>query len=110
MITKKKVVAITISVILILSFTVIANAEPIARLIGKNAKETISFPPVDKIENTAFPNVVAQVGSQNITGLELTKEIAVQKTIWKKNLKKQQSNNFYEEMALGHLVENALLD
>lgn len=70
----------------------------------------IEIPELNNIKNTKYPDVVAEVGSSQITGLQLTREIAIKQNDYTNNLKKPQNESFYEKVALGLLVKNALID
>ncbi|AFM40411.1 hypothetical protein Desaci_1388 [Desulfosporosinus acidiphilus SJ4] len=65
---------------------------------------------INNLRNTKFPEIVAEVGDYKITGLQLTKEIALKRNDYINNIKKPQSEAFYEKVALGLLVKNALID
>lgn len=67
-------------------------------------------PELNKIKNTKYPDVVAEVGDSKITGLELAKEVAIKQNAYVNNIKKPQGELFYEKVALGLLVKNALID
>ena len=70
----------------------------------------ITMHDLNKIENTKYPDIVAEVGDSKITGLELTREIAIQRNAFVNNIKKPQDESFYEKIALGLLMKDALID
>lgn len=70
----------------------------------------ITMQDLNKIENTKYPDIVAEVGDSKITGLELTRKIAVQRNAFVNNIKKPQDESFYEKIALGLLMKDALID
>ncbi|AFM41521.1 hypothetical protein Desaci_2584 [Desulfosporosinus acidiphilus SJ4] len=70
----------------------------------------IAIPDLKNIKNTKYPNVVAEVGDTKITGLQLTREVLIKQNDFVNNIKKPQDEFFYEKIALGLLVKNALID
>ena len=70
----------------------------------------VTLPELNNIKNTKYPDIVAEVGDTKITGLQLTREIAIKENDYVNNLKKPQTESYYEKVSLGLLVENALLD
>jgi hypothetical protein len=70
----------------------------------------IAIPDLNNIKNVKYPDVVAEVGDTKITGLQLTREVVIKQNAFVNNIKKPQDESFYEKIALGLLVENALID
>ncbi|MDQ7095641.1 SurA N-terminal domain-containing protein [Desulfosporosinus sp. PR] len=70
----------------------------------------IAIPDLKNIKNTKYPDVVAEIGDTQITGLQLTREVAIKQYAFVNNIKKPQDESFYEKITLGLLVENALID
>jgi hypothetical protein len=69
---------------------------------------TTSYVPA-KVVNTKYPDIVAKVYSEEITGAQLTSHIAVVKNNWEK-INKPKTDTECEKLALQQLVKNALLD
>jgi len=70
----------------------------------------IEIPELNNIKNIKYPDVVAEVGDTKITGLQLTKEVIIKQNDYVNNIKKPQDESYYEKVALGLLVKNALID
>lgn len=69
----------------------------------------IEIPVPNNIKNINYPDVVADVGDTKITGLQLTWEVTIKQNAYV-NMKKPQDESYYEKVALGLLVKNALID
>lgn len=82
----------------------VSIAQPIVS--EESSKE---LPNLNNITNTKYPDIVAIVGDSKISGLELTREILIKQYSYKSQ-NKPQSDSFYEEVSLGLLVKNALID
>ncbi|AFM40376.1 hypothetical protein Desaci_1350 [Desulfosporosinus acidiphilus SJ4] len=70
----------------------------------------IAIPDLKNIKNTKYPDIVAEVGDTKITGLQLTRGVAIKQNAFVNNIKMPQDESFYEKIALGLLVKNALID
>jgi len=85
------------------------NHTTVAKATVGNTTE-IDTPELNNIKNTKYPDVVAEVGNSKITGLQLAREVAIKQNAFVNNIKKPQEELFYEKVALGLLVKNALID
>ncbi|KLU63520.1 hypothetical protein CEB3_c00970 [Peptococcaceae bacterium CEB3] len=78
--------------------------------IQQQGQKSLAPQSAQSMRNEKYPDIVAEVGNYKITGSQLRREIAVKRNAYVNVIKKPQENSFYEKVALGLLITNALVN
>lgn len=95
---KKSIVILVLAACLLLIISVVA--------IGNGYS---LFPVVKDVKNVKYPEIVAKVGDKEITGMDLTRAVIIERAKWE-NVGQPQEESFYEKCALQQLIINTLLE